>query len=49
MEKGLVCCYVHFICLSMFGLYEIVLVRDIETIEKGRIVCLILENDIPQR
>ncbi len=45
MEKDIVRCCVHLICISVFGLYEIVLVRDIETIEKGRIVCSILEDD----
>jgi hypothetical protein len=29
----------------VFGLYEIVVVKDIETTEKGRVVCSILEDD----
>jgi hypothetical protein len=45
MEKDLVCCYVHLICISVFGLYEIVLARDTETIERRRVVCSILEDD----
>lgn len=45
LKKNLVCCCEHLICISVFGLYEIILLRDIETIEKGRVVCSILEDD----
>jgi hypothetical protein len=36
MEKDLVCCCVHLICINVCKLYEIILVRNIETIEKGK-------------